>query len=226
MDPSIWGGKLWNIIYDIAWMLERRGNTLTSRTKFATAVFFQSMNHLLPCSHCRVSYHDYVQQLSIGSVLGPPCGKGALRWAYDLKNMVSRKLGKKDAPPTYECFERRMKSWTSASSADDLWDILSVYAMNSQTLSQDTTPLHKKEWMMQLLTVLPSILIHLPHRKSQAEVLQYSPPILQDMKTRNSILKYISDRANLLDDGGRTAKEMVRKYGHCTSTLPHPHPRT
>ncbi len=211
MDPKIWGGKLWNFIYDICWLLETKGPRLPQKTKTSSNIFFQSLRYLLPCVYCRESYEDYFTKLS-GA---PPNGKGALRWAYDLKNMVNKKLKTKDSPPTYECFERRMKTWSSASNANDLWDILGVFILNCIRNSKDISTCEKKSAFQLMLWTLPDLLFHLPNRRAQALVLEKKKPSKEDLHSQHSLIGYLCGRANALDNGRRSSRDIFRKYGNC-----------
>lgn len=222
MDPSIWGTKLWNIIFDICWMLERRGARLPQTSKDAVNGFFDSMTYLLPCIHCRKSYSEYLDDLKM-----PPHKTGALRWCYDLKNLVNKKLNKKDSPPTYDCFKRRMKTWTSASSPGDLWDILSVYAMNFDVISPDLSKKKKHISMMKLLSDLPKILIYLPNREKQVEIMKKHPPTTKDVLSSSTLLQYLCTLSNkfYFDSAGYSPRlsrilqpiDLSRKYSNCQS---------
>ncbi len=114
MDPTIWGPKLWNIIFDICWAIDR--NNTSKIQQQSVTIFFESLQYLLPCKYCRMSYVQYLRDLK-----GPPkSGSGnALRWAYTLRNKVNNKL-KRKYKLTFEKFERRMKTYQSMSSQNVL----------------------------------------------------------------------------------------------------------
>ena len=46
MDPKVWGSKLWNIIFDICWMLEKRGNRLPKKTTHSTAILVRFLSSI------------------------------------------------------------------------------------------------------------------------------------------------------------------------------------
>ncbi len=129
--------------------------------------------------------------------------------------MLNKKLITKAPPQTYECFERRMKNWSSASNVNDLWDILGVFAVNCISNSKDISMSQKKSAFQLLLWTLPNLLFYLPHRRSQALVLQNKKATREDLKSQTSLLKYLSGRANALDNGRRTSREILRKYVNC-----------
>ena len=212
MDPKIWGNKLWNIFFDLSWALDRKGKSLSQKSKKSFSTFFESMQHLMPCSYCRQSYCVFTKDLAPtkSKWMGPPCGSGALKWTYNLKNKVNDKLHRQDFRPSYECLERRMRTWSSASSANDIWDILTIFALNDNENQQAKT-----KWMKKLFGALPDILVHLPEGAYQAQILRSNPPTDADFKTNSAMLDYLCFLTNGFSNGVRTPGSMAKQFSHC-----------
>ena len=201
MDPSIWGSKLWGIIFDTCWLLEKSGHLLSQKAIEATQIFFQSMRYLLPCKYCRDSYNIYLSQLN----QCPPFGKGALKWGYDLKNLVNKKLDKKDIPK-FECVQKRMKTWSCASSESDVWDILCMYATNYDCRKGA----EKKYAFFEFLRTFPNLLWYLPGKRGLARILKTNSITEMDLKSRKNLLAYLCSCKK-----GSTAQNIEKQYSNC-----------
>lgn len=204
MDPKVWGSKLWNILFDVCWMVDERGDRLNDKSKKACRQFFYLLRYLLPCIYCRQSYgvfHDYLGGL-------PVTGRRALRWIYNLKNLVNRKLGVPGI--SYDCFERRMKTWSGASSTKDVWDMLSLFAMNYSASSADLTRNEKKAHLSNFIEVFSCILQEMPgEKKYQGRSLHMSPPTSVDLKCGSTLMKYVCKKAN------ECPKDATRRLQNC-----------
>lgn len=256
MDPSVWGPKLWNVIYDICWMLDGLARPAKELTD-AVDTFFVSLRFLLPCIYCRQSYQNFYHLLgpvtkrvswsnigsfstgsSIrrqsahaqlktslqrsgssdhrGSSSSSSSGSGCLRWAYDLKNKVNAKL-KRPGVLSFDCFRRRMLTWTSASSADDVVDVLSMFAANYSAVSTDVTKLQRRDWTARLLFALTVILQHMPGREELGMTMQTLAPSPKNLRSSNSLFEYLAIVANRSLGGQRSSASMKHKYLHCKS---------
>jgi hypothetical protein len=172
MDPNIWGPKLWNIIYDIAYMCEHyrdnHQNPPPQILQQSVRYLFESFQFLLPCIYCRQSYKIYYNKNFQGK--GPPIGPGALRWTYRLKQLVNQKLGHTSIP--FSEFKNRMDHWTAASCDGDVLQILFMFGKNLYTDSKEVTINCKKQWYKKMWVALIRLLKEIPSKKALADILQ------------------------------------------------------
>lgn len=215
-----------------------RTRQLDARMCHAVWVFFQSMRWLLPCEQCRTSYKRYLARM--GGV-PPPCDQNVgccvdvkhlnrrqgqrgsdrspLRWAYDLRNMVNRKLHKKDIPP-YETVYRRMETWTSVSSAANVWDFLYVLTLHYGSSSSRSSGLFakQKEYLFRLLRTLPYLLGVMPNHMSVAYALRKNPVQMRDLKDTGCLLRYLCAASKTEKDSLGTILRLKKK-DECVSDI-------
>lgn len=112
-DPRIWGTDLWASMHRISLRYPVRDPTHEQRR--AARCFFESLQHLLPCSSCRSHYRKYFAKTFTDKTLR---SRYALaRWVYDLHEEVNSRLGKptgtvafEDLPSLYNRFPLRYLS--------------------------------------------------------------------------------------------------------------------
>jgi hypothetical protein len=214
MDPNIWGPPLWGLIFDICWNLEQKEGRCTASQKRDVEIFFNTLQHLLPCRYCRESYTKFLDRLNANRArAGPPCGKGALLWAYNLKNLVNHKLKRKEYP-SYEIVRRRMKTYTCSSNPTDLFDLLFIFAANFSSENE------KKIATLKFIRTLPNIL-HLMASKCNSGfaeasgVFRQTPVTVQDVQSREHLLRYLCARAENFDGQKRSLESTLKKYWNC-----------
>lgn len=227
MDPSIWGPPLWTMIFDVCWNLEVKtvNGKCTSKQRRDVEIFFYSLKHVLPCRYCRDSYKKFLRSLSSHNRVGPPCGRGALRWAYNLKNLVNRKLHRSDYP-TYEVIRRRMKTYSSCTSVTDVLDILFIFAVNFPPSPRDPAAAQKRNSMLLFVNSLPNILDLMSRDCSargvvnhglrhEASVLRRNPLKPDHVASRKNLFEYLCARATEFDGQVRKPDELYQKYCAC-----------
>lgn len=87
MNSKEWGKNLWDSLYFIA-----RGydyNNDADKDKYYVE-FMKSLGSVLPCKFCRVSYHQFFDEIHIEKYLYSPCG--LMKFVYDMHEKVSNKL--------------------------------------------------------------------------------------------------------------------------------------
>lgn len=211
MDPNIWGPKLWNIIFDICWNLDN--SKLNSTQKQSVQLFFASLKYLLPCKYCRSSYVQFYGELD-GS---PPFNsEQALKWAYDLRNKVNVKLKKQDKPPTFEKVLRRMKTYQSLASQNDVIDVLFILATNYMAdVERPEEHKIKKTWFWIMINILPFVLSILPQQQKLSKILMENPAHQQNIKNKDTVMMYLCHISEVFDGNHRTIESMCEKYQHC-----------
>lgn len=210
MDPSIWGPKLWNVIFDLCHGLDGEHS---ETQKQAVMLVFGALRDLLPCRYCRDSYRGYVQDLPMDAYFS---SHKCLEWAYTLKNKVNAKLDKRDSI-SYEKFERRMATWTTASSNSDVFDVLYILALNwtPRAFSPEQRA-QKKYALFVLLNALPVALELLPNRQKTIAALAAAQDLTaEDLKSQQALLAWLCGAAAKCNGPCRSVPDAKKKYGHC-----------
>lgn len=168
MDPSIWGPLAWQLIFDINWgvCLARNssggsGSNSTPRVDMvlvdaAVNSFYNSLQYLLPCKYCRESYREYLKSMGSVNTMDQNDCTAALKWAYNLKNKVNDKLGKRDRP-TFDQVMRRMKTYQAFGSQYSVIDFLFIVVENYDGGDPEMQT-QKRAWFFVMLRSLAMIL--------------------------------------------------------------------
>jgi len=206
MDPKIWGIPMWNILFDVCWFLEsKKGND--HELKKGIFYLFQSLKYLLPCIYCRESYKYFLKELHEI----PPIGPGALRWIYDLKNMVNAKLKKSVTNLSYETFRCRMQGLSGMSSAQNVFDVICILALNIHCPSKDVTETQKKHaffYFIESVEILSKFMSFPCLKKKIKKITE------KDVKNRNALFRYLSTEYSS-ENEHFTSKELIEKYSYC-----------
>lgn len=196
MDPNIWGPVVWATIIDVSWTICQLSDK-TKHLKTAVSLFFQSLQFLLPCRFCRESYVVFLAELGGGPpfVREDKCDKqSTLKWTYDLKNKVNKKLEVKDVPP-FEKIEQRLKTWNSVGSTTAVMDMLFIMAENYDAdLDTDIdTRLNKQVWFFILVRCLTELAAYMPALSYSAlyHVFAARPVALADVASKKAIMSYL-----------------------------------
>ena len=116
MDPNVWGPKLWDTLVFGAFHLPREDSL----------VLYDSMNQLIPCSHCLNSYKLYYGKVPPTKYSGP-----LEKWIWTIHDLVNQKLGKHSAP--FSRIASRYKMFTHTVSIYDIFDVLIIIATQVKT---------------------------------------------------------------------------------------------
>lgn len=106
--------------------------------------FFHALAYIYPCATCRLSYQQYIASDP------PEESSNMLTWLWELKNKVNHKLnrtGLHNGLPL-EKYERRLRVLSSFSSPDQVWDLVTIFALYyPDTLPNDAehTATHGKD---------------------------------------------------------------------------------
>jgi len=175
MNPSVWGPPLWRVMTDVAWKADTDPDPNVQ--KYAK-LFFQSLAFLLPCKYCRRSYQKYLQQLEFPDT---PQKKhySWLRFVFDLKNLVNRKLGQDTSLP-WEVFLRRVFATSPSGSALQLMDLVAIFALNQKKNHVE------KKYLFQWIAVLPAVT---PYPELSALLLE-RPLDLKHLHTQASFFQW------------------------------------
>ena len=114
MSTKSWGKPFW-----IALSATALGFHLNQSYKLETKIkhyktFFNSLQYILPCGFCRESYKIYYKKLNIERYMRSPKKWSMIRFIYDLKECVNRKLRAQEAA----LFEERQQKLTPAQRQD------------------------------------------------------------------------------------------------------------
>jgi hypothetical protein len=89
MDTRFWGPDGWRLLHSISQTYPERPNKIEMNTY---KIFFESLQYVLPCIYCRLSYTEYINELSIDDYLN---NRHELsKWVYLIHNKVNNKLRK------------------------------------------------------------------------------------------------------------------------------------
>lgn len=162
--------------------------------------FFHALAKIYPCSTCRESYARYIEQDP------PEQSQNLFVWFWELKNKVNRKLGRDMSTQglPLEKYEKRLRTLSSFTSTDQVWDLLCIFAINYPELPppQDTTDeqqRHAKEHdvvlkrraYFQLLAVLSIFLGRLQTHHTMAKYLDPMTLTTRDLSSRQQFLSWI-----------------------------------
>ena len=137
MDTYIFGPKLWAILTDIT------RNCRTNKdeeTRQLTNQVIESLQHILPCIYCRISFTKFLNQRPIAKEADP------VIFIFDLHNSVQDKL-ERQKTLSLEKFEKRLWVYTSFSSEYDVWDFCFLLVLNFPELeiNDESCPCNIKE---------------------------------------------------------------------------------
>lgn len=132
MNSKAWGKNLWDSLYFIA-----RGydyNNDADKDKYYVE-FMKSLGSVLPCKFCRVSYHQFFDEIHIEKYLYSPCG--LMKFVYDMHEKVSNKLRLQESAVMKQEFVNLQKIYKVNSL--EFWD---AYRVKSQHIcnTQPTPP--------------------------------------------------------------------------------------
>uniref|UniRef100_A0A6C0JF30 thiol oxidase n=1 Tax=viral metagenome TaxID=1070528 RepID=A0A6C0JF30_9ZZZZ len=89
MDTRFWGPDGWKLLHSIT---ANYPNNPTKIDKENYKIFFESIQHVLPCIYCRVSFTEYITKMPIDNYLKNR--RDICHWLYKIHNMVNDKLRK------------------------------------------------------------------------------------------------------------------------------------
>lgn len=93
MNSRAFGPPLWKSMFMIAANYEiiiDPSNKQHLKKKRDIKIFFTNIGNVIPCSHCRKSYKQFMRELPINKFLGGR--KHLMYWLYLIKDKVNKKL--------------------------------------------------------------------------------------------------------------------------------------
>lgn len=82
MNTLFWGPSAWQLIHSIGLVYPKKPSEIEQKLFFD---FFDSLQYILPCKHCRKSYSIYYKDIDLS-------GGKLFEWTWKLHNKVNDKL--------------------------------------------------------------------------------------------------------------------------------------
>ena len=95
MNQNIWGSHMWFSLHTISFMYPIHPKD-TEKEQYK--LFFESLQHVIPCSVCKRNYIRHFQEHPIEKALKNR--RELVKWVIDMHNMVNGEIGKK--PLSYD----------------------------------------------------------------------------------------------------------------------------
>ncbi len=113
MMTNVWGPPGWVFLHSITMGYPNKINLKNpehlQRMK-SMKLFFNHLQHVLPCRYCRESYGDFIKHRPIDTSL--LSRKQLAKWFYDIHNMVNNKLGINECEiPTFKEFYDKYETY-------------------------------------------------------------------------------------------------------------------
>lgn len=128
MDTRFWGPDGWKLLHMVAQNYPEHPTKIEQNTY---KIFFESLQHVLPCIYCRMSYTEYINDIPINKFIDSK--KNMTKWLYLIHNKVNDKLRKQGLlhykDPTfdevYDKYEKYLKEINSDETVNiPGWDFL------------------------------------------------------------------------------------------------------
>lgn len=154
MSPSIWGPLVWRLIHGLAKIYDRDtlcecGTSDACRESFLR--FLLVLKAVLPCGECRKSYARFIDN-SRDRIVRAFETSEVMVFAYDLHNMVNRKLGKPAFGP-FELVQRRSDVWDCEAMDSELLGLCLIVSLNYDSNKE----LDKAQQYMELIDAVRSL---------------------------------------------------------------------
>jgi hypothetical protein len=90
MNQNIWGPHMWFSLHTISFNYPIKP---TENDKYYYKNYFDSLQHVIPCSVCKKNYMRHLNELPIDKAIENR--KSLVYWVIDLHNLVNSETGKK-----------------------------------------------------------------------------------------------------------------------------------
>jgi hypothetical protein len=201
-STPIWGPPLWRILHTLAHA------HIPPRHAEKVVRWIQSLAHALPCSFCRASFARFMDQLrGRGNSMRRAIANGSTeKWMYDVHELVNDKLDLQHAENTlfpllspdqrahviteklyradhisFACLQKRFAVTPVAFSAQDVWDVLSIFTLNYPDTCTPSCP--KGFDLVLFVTALPDILTLAKSDPEIIRVLRQHPLEARDVRS-------------------------------------------
>ena len=91
MNQNIWGPHMWFSLHTISFNYPIKP---TENDKYYYKNYFNSLQHVIPCSVCKRNYIRHLNELPIDKAIENR--KSLVYWVIDLHNLVNSETGKKN----------------------------------------------------------------------------------------------------------------------------------
>jgi len=153
--------------------------------------FFHALAKVYPCKTCRDSYGRFLQTEPPDNV------PNLFVWLWELKNKVNHKLGRDGPtlPLPLEKFDKRLRALSCFSAADQVWDLLCIFALNypdnnnSSTISPEV--IEQRKAYFQILAAMATFLGKLPTHRSMAPYIDPMQLTARDLSGRAPFVEWI-----------------------------------
>lgn len=140
MDPKLWGPMCWNMMFDMAEIMDVHPGD-PGLWRLGEEWFFL-LGFIMPCKHCRESY-QLLQMKTLPSplVLAKISPVPWTEWVFTLKNFINLKL-RKDNTLLFDTVLERRKIWgmqTSEGQFDIFVNLVEENARVNQTPEQEAS---------------------------------------------------------------------------------------
>lgn len=171
MTTDIWGPLMWSFLNDAVIIIDKNWGRFNSSEKESWVDLLYLMCDILPCRYCRESYSGFVSEI-------PPTFPFSI-WLHHTHDRVNEKL---DKPMFrgYDIFIRKAHVYTSFASAQVVWDICFILALN-----YDHTKKKKvyQTWFNWLRDHYMFFVDDRQYHKKQMQQLVKNKPLLQNKET-------------------------------------------
>lgn len=160
MNTWLWGPPTWKVLHTLSYSpaAPNPDNAVTITR------FLSTLTHALPCVYCRVSYDGFTRELQRqfgGRKVQAVIEAGELAsWMYELHDKVNAKLDRQHAESlglkgddllkrcrrrqiTFDCLTKRFALQPIAFCADDVFDLLQIFALNMDTSKSKPLPMQE-----------------------------------------------------------------------------------
>lgn len=191
MQTSKWGPPTWRYLHTVAQNYDPLYATTTSankkRYKQNYYDFFNSLQKVLPCKWCRISYGGFIKELPPNTFLTdfPP---DLAFWIYQLHNRVNNKLRNqgllKKRDPSFKSVYNKYVKILKQNNPDDMWYFLHTVAHN-----YDPT-IHKPGDYQQFFHLVGEIMPYTPLKKRyQAKIRDI--PVQYFLNSQEDLTKWL-----------------------------------
>jgi hypothetical protein len=202
MDCKGWGSSGWNMLHTIA-VLYDEGDFGTDSNSFnILKKFFSSVQHVLPCTHCRRSYRQYIKESPIDEY---ESHSSIFKFVYDIHNKVNDKLRDqghpippnpriKDVYHEYRAYNNRQNFLKSFGKA---WNFLYCIVLNYPVTDKDISKRRYDGHLQFFITLgklLSSLMITMNkniYKDKKLSLFSKTSIITNAMKTRDAFVKWL-----------------------------------
>jgi hypothetical protein len=192
MDTRFWGPSGWKLLHSIT-INYGIDSDINNKLKDTFGIFFSTIEYVLPCKYCRMSFSEYIKELPIEGNLDS--NKSLNLWLYNIHNKVNKKLrdqkllDKED--PTFAEVMHKYKDLIDKNQCDicDLssWDFL--YSICFNLPPRNTIDMERKKNYILFFNYLAEVLPSSNNRdKFKEYILKH--PIEDNIDSRRQLVKW------------------------------------